>query len=70
MSYERSLFFIGIWVALLSFLGFPIQLRKILFIITGILIALIAYLMYKKSLVHKRPEQKTITSDTTPTSII
>lgn len=44
MRKERTLFFIGIWVAILPFLGFPNLWRKILFVITGISIVYLAFL--------------------------
>lgn len=46
MRKERTLFILGIWVALLSFLGFPNSWRKGLFIITGIALVYLAYLYY------------------------
>ncbi len=44
MRKERTLFFIGIWIALLPFLGFPNAWRKILFIVTGVGVVYLAYL--------------------------
>ena len=46
MRKEKTLFIIGIWVAILSFLGFPSGWRKVLFLITGIAIMYLAYLFY------------------------
>jgi hypothetical protein len=46
MRKEKTLFIIGIWVAILSFLGFPSGWRKVLFLITGASIIYIAYLFY------------------------
>ncbi|MDQ5971433.1 MAG: hypothetical protein QG566_379 [Patescibacteria group bacterium] len=49
MRKERTLFFIGIWVGLLPFLGFPNSWRKILFIITGLAIVYLAYLFRQEN---------------------
>lgn len=46
MRKEKTLLIIGVWVSLLSFLGFPIFWRKILFLITGLAIMYLAYLFY------------------------
>ena len=48
MKKERTLFFVGIWVALLPHLGFPDTFRKILFLLTGLFIIFISYVMYKR----------------------
>lgn len=50
MKKERTLLFIGIWVALLPHLGFPNNMRKILFLLTGLFIIFIAYVMYKRKI--------------------
>lgn len=44
MRKERTLFFIGIWVVLLPFLGFPNSIRQWLFVISGLAILYLAYL--------------------------
>lgn len=46
MRKERTLLILGIWVAVLPFLGFPQSWRKILFLITGFLMIYLAYLFY------------------------
>jgi hypothetical protein len=46
MRKEKALFIIGIWVAVLSFLGFPVFWKKILFLLTGIALMYLAYLFY------------------------
>lgn len=48
MKKERMLLFIGVWVALLPNLGFPENWRKILFLLTGLFIILISYIMYRR----------------------
>lgn len=49
MRKERTLLFIGIWVAILPQLGFFESWRKVLFILTGAFIVYIAYLFYKEA---------------------
>ena len=46
MRKEKTLLIIGLWVAILSFLGFPNNWRKVLFLITGLAIMYLAYLFY------------------------
>lgn len=46
MRKEKTLFIIGLWVMILSFSGFPLFWRNILFVLTGISIIYLAYLFY------------------------
>ena len=46
MSKPKRFLTIGIWVAILPFLGFPISIKNILFVITGLLIMYMSYNMY------------------------
>ena len=46
MRKEKTLFIIGLWVAVLPFLGFPINVRKVLFLLTGLAVMYLAYLFY------------------------
>lgn len=46
MTKQRLLFFIGIWVAVLPFLGFPATIRRVFFLMTGLGIILLSYFMY------------------------
>lgn len=46
MRKEKTLLIVGLWVALLSFLGFPNPVRQILFVLTGLAIIYLAYLFY------------------------
>jgi len=48
MRKEKTLLIIGIWVAVLPYLGFYESWRKILFILTGFCIIYLAYLFYKE----------------------
>lgn len=49
MRKEKTLLIIGIWIAILPFLGFPDTWRKIFFIITGFMVIYLAYLYYQQS---------------------
>ncbi len=49
MRKERTLLFLGIWVAILPFLGFPNTWRSVLFVITGLSLTYLAYLFYKQA---------------------
>ncbi len=49
MKKQRTLFILGIWTMALSFLGFPIFFKKLLFILTGLLISFIAYRWYEET---------------------
>ena len=46
MRKERTLLALGIWVAILPFLGFPNTWRSVLFMLTGISLIYLAYLFY------------------------
>jgi|APSaa5957512535_1039671.scaffolds.fasta_scaffold165750_2 hypothetical protein len=46
MTKQRILFLIGIWVAVLPFLGFPSIIRNVFFLVTGLGIILLSYFMY------------------------
>jgi len=47
MSKVKIIFGLGIWVAILSYLGFPLSLKNVLFSITGVGIMYLGYLLYK-----------------------
>jgi len=49
MRKERTLFILGIWVATLSFLGFPKSWRDVLFVITGFALMYLSYLFYQEA---------------------
>lgn len=48
MKKERTLLFLGIWVAILPNLGFPELWRKILFLLSGLFLMFISYIMYRR----------------------
>ncbi|MFA7315341.1 MAG: hypothetical protein WC059_00870 [Candidatus Paceibacterota bacterium] len=49
MRKERTLLFLGIWVTILPFLGFPNMWRSIFFVITGFSLIYLSYLFYKQT---------------------
>lgn len=49
MRKERTLLFIGIWVAILPYLGFPNSWRQWLFVISGLAIMYLAYLFRQEA---------------------
>lgn len=62
MRKERTLIVLGIWVAILPFLGFYESSRKVLFGVTGILIIYLAYLFYNEAKVRISKEENRIKS--------
>ncbi len=62
MTKERKLFLIGVWVAILPFLGFFESWRKILFVLTGIGIIYLAYLFYNEAKVRNSKDENVIKS--------
>ncbi|KKS45012.1 hypothetical protein A3B93_00610 [Candidatus Nomurabacteria bacterium RIFCSPHIGHO2_02_FULL_42_24] len=60
MSLKRRLILIlGVWIALMPFLGFPISWRKPIFLISGLAIAYLAYTLKNKIDILTAPEPKT-----------
>jgi len=47
MSKVKIIFVLGIWIAILPYLGFPYSLKNILFFVTGLGIVYLCYLLYK-----------------------
>lgn len=62
MRKERTLFFIGIWVAILPYLGFYESWRKVLLIITGLSVVYLAYLFYLEAKVRMNKDENRIKS--------
>lgn len=62
MRKERTLFIIGIWVAVLPQLGFPETFRQVLFIITGMCIFYLAYLYYLEAKARLNKDENRIKS--------
>lgn len=49
MRKERTLLILGIWVMILSYLGFPSSWRSALFILTGLALVYLSYIFYKQA---------------------
>jgi len=49
MKRARILLFLGIWVAVLPYLGFPSSWKSILFTISGLGLIYFSYIFYKES---------------------
>lgn len=62
MRKERTLFIIGIWVAILPYLGFYESWRKVLFLITGLVIIYLAYLFYSEASARIKKSENVIKS--------
>ena len=48
MKKARTLLILGIWISILSYLGFPVSWRDILFTITGLILIILSYSLYKE----------------------
>ncbi|MDQ3245126.1 MAG: hypothetical protein M3P22_02175 [bacterium] len=48
MLKARLVLILGIWVAILSYLGFPILLKNILFVATGLVLVYFSFVLYKE----------------------
>jgi hypothetical protein len=48
MKTARTLLILGIWIAILPYLGFPYSWKKILLTLSGLGVAYVAYILYKK----------------------
>jgi len=49
MKKQKILFLLGVWIAILSFLGFPSGIKTTLFVLTGLVLILISYNLNKKN---------------------
>ena len=61
MSKAKKFLTIGIWTAILSYLGFPAPITNILFTLTGFIIMYMSYRMYLESKTLNK-EEKTFDS--------
>ena len=60
MQIARLLLFLGIWVAVLPYLGFPVFIKNILFLLTGAFFVYLSLLLYKEHNNKKRKHGKRI----------
>jgi cbb3-type cytochrome oxidase subunit 3 len=49
MNKARVILILGIWTALLPYLGFPYSWKNFLMIFTGIILLYVSYTLYKES---------------------
>lgn len=49
MRKERTLLILGVWVAILSFLGFPDTWRSTLYLLTGFALIYLSYIFYQEA---------------------
>ena len=57
MTKARILLILGIWVAMLPYLGFPYFWKAILFTITGLGLIYFSYILYKESKIIETKEE-------------
>ncbi|MCX6758000.1 MAG: hypothetical protein NTZ44_03925 [Candidatus Nomurabacteria bacterium] len=62
MKKARTLLTIGIWVAILPYLGFPSSWKNILFVLTGLGLFYFAYVLYKQAKEIKNDNKKSFDS--------
>ena len=62
MQIARLLLILGVWVAVLPYLGFPLSIKNILFVLTGLVFVYLSLLMYKEHSKKKGFRQKNIDS--------
>jgi len=60
MRKARIFLTLGIWVAILPYLGFPYSWKNILFTLSGLILIYLSYIVYRES---KITEKKEKTSD-------
>ena len=82
MIRQRLIFFIGLWIALLPFLGFPKNFRTVLFVLTGLGLIAISYFMYiqikavaetsvsKRDVQKKSRKKKTVEDQSTTREVV
>jgi len=58
MKRARILLILGIWVAILPYLGFPIFWKNILFTLTGLGLIYFGYILYKEAKIKENPNKK------------
>ena len=59
--YKARIFLtLGIWVAILPYLGFPYSWKKILFTLSGLGFVYLSYILYRESKTKKTTVEKTL----------
>jgi len=57
MTKARILLFLGIWVAVLPFLGFPSLWKNLLFVFSGLVLVYFSYALYKDFKMKENPKK-------------
>lgn len=58
MLKARTLLILGIWTAVLPYLGFPYKIKNILFVLTGLSLVYISFVIYKETKRNNREENE------------
>lgn len=58
MRRERIFLFLGIWVAILPYLGFPYSWKNILFTLSGLSLIYLSYIMRKENKAQEESAKK------------
>jgi len=56
MRKVRAVSFLGIWVAILPYLGFPHSWKNILFTLSGLCLVGVSYMLYKEFKAREKEE--------------
>lgn len=59
MRKSRILLILGIWVAVLPYLGFPYSWKDVLFTISGLGLIYFSYMLYQESKIKEKNSEKT-----------
>ena len=57
MSKIKIILGLGIWVAILPYLGFPLSLKNIIFSITGLVLIYLSYMLYRELKIGETEEE-------------
>ncbi len=60
MRKARILLFLGVWVAVLPYLGFPATLKNILFLISGLILSYFGYVFYTEFKAKENETKKNV----------
>jgi hypothetical protein len=63
MKNARTILILGVWVAILPYLGFPYSWKQTLFTLSGLIFMYMAYLLYKKEKMERKEVKKAVSFD-------
>ncbi len=58
MLKARTLLILGVWTAVLPYLGFPYQIKNILFVLTGLGLVYVSFVIYKEIRFTRKEENE------------